>query len=895
MRQIRLDFRPRTTSGILLRRSARAVTAFSVRDGGAKNLEYLGVLFPCVLLMILFVFSGASVSAQKKSADVYVDKNGVMRWGTSKEEVRGFGINYTAMFAHAYRTAKKKNISLEQAMDDDIYHFARLGFDFFRVHVWDTEISDSVGNLLENDHLRLFDYALSKMKARGMNFIITPIAYWGNGWPEPDESTPGFSKKYGKDACLTNPDAILAQEKYLFQFLDHVNQYTGIAYKSDPAIIGFEVSNEPHHGGAPEKVAEFIDRMVKSMRNTGCRKPIFYNISHSIHLSDAYFNSRMQGGTFQWYPTGLGAGHELLGNFLPNVDRYAIPFANDARFKKMAKMVYEFDAADIGRSYIYPAMARSFREAGMQVAAHFAYDPTFMADVNTEYGTHYMNLAYAPQKALSLMIASEVFHEIPMYKSFGRYPANTTFGNFSVNYEKDLAEMMSETKFIYTNHTSSKPPRPDRLQKIAGFGNSPVVSYSGQGAYFIDRVQDGVWRLEVMPDAIWLDDPFERTSPKKKVAAIHWRSWPMSVTLADLGSSFRIRGINEGNSLSADARNGKFSISPGTYLLTRDGLKASIKPDAVWNNIALNEFFAPKSSLEKTFVSHEPSAGVAGKPYNVEATIASPDSVRSVQLFVWLGGFSPEVFEMKHAGGYQYQWEIPADKIKPGIIRYYIVVKENGLSYTYPSGHQTHPRDWDFFDSAPWEVRVPPASGPLLLFNAATDASRLTRQWIRTSTLAPTYDPGKAELRINVEKLFRQDPENPKGGSIRDYSMRFFVGDRYHQDASYQKIVLKARALNDKPCKFQIALVSSTGSAYGGIVTVGSESKEYVLKMSDLTPVKLVTLPRPYPTFLPYYFENSSTTPSGKIEALQLSIGPGIEGDALEQQHGIAIESIRIE
>ncbi|MEX2234744.1 MAG: membrane or secreted protein [Cyclobacteriaceae bacterium] len=839
--------------------------------------------------------------AQKKSQDVYIDKSGVMRWGTNKEEVRGFGINYTAMFAHAYRTAKRLNIPLEKAIDDDVYHFARLGFDFFRVHVWDTEISDSAGTLLRNDHLRLFDYALSKMAARGMKFVITPIAYWGNGWPEPDEKTPGFSKKYGKDACLTNPDAIKAQERYLFQFLNHENQYTGIAYKFDPAIIGFEVSNEPHHREEPAKVTSFINRMVKSMRNTGCKKPIFYNISHSIHLAGAYFDSNMQGGTFQWYPTGLGAGHELRGNFLPNVDRYAIPFASDPRFKKMAKLVYEFDAADIGRSYIYPAMARSFREAGMQIAAHFAYDPTFMADVNTEYGTHYMNLAYAPQKALSLMIASEVFHEIPMYKNYGQYPDNTSFGNFTVNYEKDLAEMMSDTKFLYTNHTSSVPRQPNKLQKIAGFGKSSLINYEGKGAYFLDRIEEGVWRLEVMPDAIWIKDPFERTSPKKKVAVIKWRSWPMSIQLADLGDSFDIRGINDGNTISAKATNASFAVSPGAYILIKDGKQVKINPDDSRNNITHKEFVAPRPSLHTTFVSHHPGTGSAGKPYKIDALIASEDSVQSVQLFAWLQGFRPEAYNMKKSGGYNYEIEIPGDKIKAGFIRYHIVVKEKNLSHTYPSGLQTHPQDWDFFDSKPYEAPVVSGSGPVMLFNAATDASGLSRQWIRTSSLIPSSVPGNSELLVNVEKLAITDPENPKGPKIHDYSMRFFVGDKLSgqtvsNEAHREKIILHARSLNGKPCKIQIALVSKTGVAFGSTLTVLEEKKDYEINTSDLKEVKLVTLPRPYPTFLPYYFEGSDKEPiAGKFEVIQLSIGPGIPEAETDQQHGIAMESIRME
>ena len=74
-------------------------------------------------------------------------------------------------------------------------------------------------------------------------------------------------------------------------------------------------------------------------------------------------------------------------------------------------------------------MARSFRTAGIQIATHFAYDPTYLAYANTEYNTHYMNLVYTPQKALSLKICAEVFREIPMYADFGTYPENTIFEN----------------------------------------------------------------------------------------------------------------------------------------------------------------------------------------------------------------------------------------------------------------------------------------------------------------------------------------------------------------------------------------------------------------------------------------------------------------------------------
>ncbi|MDP2059695.1 MAG: hypothetical protein Q8J97_08145, partial [Flavobacteriaceae bacterium] len=80
------------------------------------------------LLLLSFVYS----QAQNPSSDVYVDSEGVMRWTKGKKEVQGFGVNYTTPFAHAYRTAKRKGIDLKKAIDEDVYHFSRLGFDLYR-------------------------------------------------------------------------------------------------------------------------------------------------------------------------------------------------------------------------------------------------------------------------------------------------------------------------------------------------------------------------------------------------------------------------------------------------------------------------------------------------------------------------------------------------------------------------------------------------------------------------------------------------------------------------------------------------------------------------------------------------------------------------------------------
>ena len=59
------------------------------------------------LTLLLFIFFACPIAFSQKSRDVYVDKDGVMRWGTTREEVKGFGVNYTVPFAYAYRVAKQ--------------------------------------------------------------------------------------------------------------------------------------------------------------------------------------------------------------------------------------------------------------------------------------------------------------------------------------------------------------------------------------------------------------------------------------------------------------------------------------------------------------------------------------------------------------------------------------------------------------------------------------------------------------------------------------------------------------------------------------------------------------------------------------------------------------------
>lgn len=858
---------------------------------------------PVWLILLLTLVQPTFAQQPSKGPYTEVDREGVIRWSDTGEELYGFGANYTVPFAHAFRSAKKLGLDPLEQIDRDVYHLSRLGFDLYRVHVWDTEISDTLGNLIYNEHFHAFDYLLSELAKRGFNYVLTPIAFWGNGWPEPDEDTPGFSAKYGKGDCLTNPDAIAAQENYLEQFMSHVNPYTGVAYRDDPHLVAVEISNEPHHREEPAAVTTYIKKMVKAVKRSGYRGPVFYNISHSVHLVDAYFAAGIDGGTFQWYPTGLGYQRPMPGNILPAVDDYDIPFDDRIKAHEGAKLVYEFDAADVHRSYVYPAMARSFREAGIQIATHFSYDPLFLAYANTEYNTHYMNLAYVPQKAIALMIAGEVFRQWPMCQDAGIYPENKRFGPFLIDEQKDLALLDDGSKYFYSNSHTHSPRNPEMLSQVAGCGTSPIVDYPGSGAYFLDRIKDGVWRLEVMPDPLVIRNPYGRNSLDKTIAVVQWNEHPMRITLPDLGQKFSLNPLNEGNEHRGEATNREVPVLPGAYLLIRDGATYKPAPEERVRNLSLYDFVAPPDGMDKDYYIHAPvESAVAGHDLRVSAQVAAPEGVESVQLMLSQGYGRPMMIELDHSRGFQYEGVIAGEQLSAGFVNYYLVVQTENKTITYPAGKEGMPYQWNFYDREPYSVRVVDASAPITLFEAENHTDYLmSTRWSRNQGLQPYEGLNSSVYEVQVEQLFREDSENLNGAVIQDFSIRYPFADRLegvrsHLESKSTLTLLAGSGTKDSQ-PVQVALVMDDGSAFGGMLTLAPGMKTYEMDVEELKPVATVILPRPYPTFLPYYFEQDAATTLdlSRVESLQISLDPGIPVNEIDHLYGIKIVRIALE
>ena len=842
--------------------------------------------------------------------EAYVDRHGVIRWRDTGAEVALFGANYTLPSSSDFRAAGYLGLDRHRLVDDDLAAFARLGWDGMRLALWgDWENTDRAGNLVPNAHLDLFDYALAKARERGIYVLLSPIQTYQSNWPDAlgDTTAPGFSRYFQKSALGTSDSAIAAQTNYLRQLLNHVNPYTKTAIKDEPAIVFVEMINEPtHHSNDIPGSVRYIDSLVAAVRSTGCTKVVFHNVSQDFGIAEAIRQSTVQGATFGWYPTGLNSGHELRGNYLRTVDDY--PPMRTPLLAGRPRIVYEFDSPDLRTGYMYPAMVRTFRSVGAQFATMFAYDMLGTASRNLGWQTHYLNLVYTPRKAMSAVIAAEAMRRLPRGQQYGAYPANTRFGDFRVDAGENLGELVAPDAFLYAGTTRSTPPQPTRLQRVAGYGSSPIVTYAGEGIYFLDKVRDGVWRLEVYPDAVPVRDPFEQPSRDKIVTRALAATWPMTIQLPDLGASFAVQPIAGANGVRATtATGGQFSVRPGVYVLSAGGPASPASFPKSIGHLRFDEYHGPATdSAPLTVALMSNGDQVAGQPFVVAARVVDSTSPSAVTLWVRSAGTGWfRSYPMQSAGAYQYRAAVAPGVLRDGIYEYAISVARGDSIVTFPEGVHRRPSDWDFAGQRFWTARVVRPDVALRLFAPGEDAERMAFTRIGDGgrqgqfRLIPAGAAGEPVFHLELPVAQRRP--------LEDYTASLVVEDRIDARgasvARADRLTIRARALAPGQ-RLHVTLVEHDGTSWGATVALDTAWREQTIRLADLHPVRSAMLPEAFPGEWSYWVGPAAgrggagdTLRTASIERLQLSLrgaDAGTSASTGSTPAGVEVESVAL-
>ena len=874
-----------------------------------RGVRLVALVATCAAALVAAGQAQAGPGATRAVANraVYLDSAGVVRWQDDRQEVTLFGANYVLPTASDYRAAGYVHADRKKMIDEDMAQFARMGWDGLRLTFWgDWEASDITGNLIANEHLDLQDYLIARARERGIYMLFSPIQLYGANWPDAlgDTTAPGFGRRFPKNRMGTDPRAIAAQVNYLQQVLNHVNRYTGVALKDEPAILFIELVNEPaHHPEDLQGSIDYINTLTRAVRSTHCQKLVFYNVSQDFRIAEAIRRSEAQGVTFGWYPTGLNSGRELEGNYLRGVDTFADMLRPE--LARMPRIVYEFDSPDLRTGTMYPAMARTFRAVGTQFAAMFAYDMLATASRNLGWQTHYLNLVYTPRKAMSAIIAAEVMHRLPRMQSYGRYPDNTRFGDFHVANDENLGELVARDAFLYAGSTRAAPPEPGALRRIAGYGSSSTVGYEGDGIYFLDRLRVGVWRLEVYPDAEPVADPFAPPNADKIVTRAISRAWPMTVRLPDLGPSFTVQPIAMGNARNERSAAGRFPVTPGVYLLSATGPLDVATLPAYVGEIGLAEYHPPP--LDALPVSVQ-SLAASSYPVGYEAELRArvvdripPDSVR-LYIRPAAGGFYRAV-AMRLAGSYEYAATVPPAALAEGPHEFVITVFQGNSPTTFPGGLHATPTDWDYYGTASWRLDIVSPQTPLRLFSPATDIPRLTFTRIgdggRTGLFRELYSSRTGQPVFHFER-----PVDARGWSPEDYTASLVIKGRINARhdvlAAADTVHLRLRGLGPAQV-VHVTLMEDDGTSWSTAVAVDSAWSDRSLPLAAFRQDRGVLLPEGFPGEWNYWVGpaagrtgNASRLRVDHVERIQLSLRsePGVA--TTQGSHGVEVEWITL-
>jgi len=851
---------------------------------------------------------GPTAAPAMASRAVYLDNAGVVRWSDDKREVALFGANYVVTTASDYRAAGYVGADRRKMIDEDMAHFARMGWDGMRVTFWgDWEASDSAGNLIANDHLDLMDYLIARARERGIYLLFSPIQLYSSNWPDAmqrDPATPGFGRVFGKERMGKDPAAIAAQVNYLRQILNHVNPYTNVAIKDEPAIVFIELVNEPwHHPEDMDGSVRYFNALTDAVRSTGCRKLVFYNVSQDFRIGEAIRRSRIQGITFGWYPTGLNSGHELPGNYLRTVDTF--PDMLRPELARLPRIVYEFDSPDLTTGTMYPAMARTMRAVGTQMALMFSYDMLATASRNLGWQTHYLNLVYTPRKAMSAVIAAEAMRRLPRMQSYGRYPENTRFGDFRVSADENLGELVARDAFLYTGSTRSTPPDPSALTRIAGVGSSPIAAYEGLGIYFLDHVASGVWRLEVYPDAVPVRDPFEPPNAGKIVTRAISRSWPMTIRLTELGPRFAVQAVTDRTRPDTHAVGGRFEVTPGVYVISANGpVDLATMPSRV-GRIAFAEYHGPPPDTVPPVVqSLAAPQYLADHEARIRIRLVEPTAADSVTLFVrpTAGGFF-RGFPMPRDGAYERQAILPPGTLREGPNEFVVTRFRGDSAMTFPDRVGRLPWQWDYFGRDAWRFEVVGNRTPLTLFDPGSDAARMAFTRIGDAGRRGLFRLGVSPVTGGTVFHFPL-PVSDNGWSPGDYTASLPIVARVlargESIAELDAVELRLRGLGARQ-SLHVTLMEDDGTSWTAAIPVDSAWSERVVPLADFAAGRGVLLPQGFPGEWSYWVGPAAGRGGAgdrprlnRIERLQLSLRREEGVTVTPESYGVEVEWVRL-
>lgn len=223
---------------------------------------------------ISFVFKGEKPAGKhgflRVDGDKFIFEDGTKAkfWGTNFNS----GLNFPP-FDFSEKIAKRLS-----KIGINLVRFHQMDAEWASPNIFQFSKGERKGNTLSFDpeSIKRLDYLIHCLKNEGIYIYMDMLTYrrfkTGDGVPEAD--------KLGDAArpyCLFDRKLIELQKKFNYDLWNHINPYTGLAYKDDPAIVLTEIINEGDMFSRPTTTPYYknmLDQMFdKWLERSGLEKP----------------------------------------------------------------------------------------------------------------------------------------------------------------------------------------------------------------------------------------------------------------------------------------------------------------------------------------------------------------------------------------------------------------------------------------------------------------------------------------------------------------------------------------------------------------------------------------------------------------------------------------------
>ena len=233
------------------------------------------------------------------------------------------------------------------------------------------------------------DYLLKAMDDRGLRAIMCLNNFWpwsggmaqylnwnGAGpipYPPPEPGGSWDAYAFYTDDFYSNSGAIQDFQNFIYFIINHINPYTGLAYKDDPTIVAWELANEPRGYANSDNFDAWIDNTAAYIKSidmnhlvtTGCEGDTPWPVWNGLDFVTNHDGQNIGYATCHIWPQNWGWYDPSKPSTYAGAEVQAIDYLKDHLYMAETNLdkplvLEEFGLARDGGSYD-PASGTTYR------------------------------------------------------------------------------------------------------------------------------------------------------------------------------------------------------------------------------------------------------------------------------------------------------------------------------------------------------------------------------------------------------------------------------------------------------------------------------------------------------------------------------------------------------